>query len=130
MPVIAAYIASGLLACLAVFQIALIAGAPLGRFAWGGHNDVLPRQQRINSGGSVILYALFGIIILDTVSQVSLLPNLVATIATYVLTAFFFVGFVLNALSRSPSERALMAPLNLVLAALCLFVAVTGHLVH
>ena len=48
MPVVqvAAIAACILMAALAVFQAALIAGAPLGRFAWGGQHDVLPAKLR------------------------------------------------------------------------------------
>ena len=38
-----------ILAALAVFQLALAAGAPLGRFAWGGSHEVLPPRLRVGS---------------------------------------------------------------------------------
>ena len=53
--VFAAVVASVLLAGLAVFQVALIAGAPLARFAWGGQHRVLPTRLRIGSAVSVAL---------------------------------------------------------------------------
>jgi hypothetical protein len=130
MPVILAFVACGILALLALFQLALIAGAPFGDFAWGGHNEVLPARGRVNSAVAIVVYALFALIILNAVGRVDVLSTLVGTIATYVVAAFFFVNFVVSAVSPSPKERALMSPVNLLLAALCLFVAVTGHLAH
>ena len=49
----AAVVALALLAALAVFQGLLVAGLPLGRFAWGGQHEVLPaeppdRQRRVD----------------------------------------------------------------------------------
>lgn len=128
MPVIFAFIACGILALLAVFHLALVVGAPLGEFAWGGHSRVLTARGRGMSGFAIILCVLFALIILNAVGEVDVLSTLVGTIAAYALTAFFFVNFIVSAISPSPRERAVMSPVSLVLAALCLFVAVTGHL--
>lgn len=57
---VAAVVASVLLAALAAFQVALAAGAPLGRLAWGGRHRVLPTGLRIASGVSVVVYAGIG----------------------------------------------------------------------
>ena len=61
----AAVVALVLLAALAVFQGLLVAGLPLGRFAWGGQNEVLPASLRIGSGVSIALYAFFAVLILQ-----------------------------------------------------------------
>jgi hypothetical protein len=128
MPVILAFVACGILVLLALFQVALIAGAPLGEFAWGGHNEVLPTRGRVNSAVAIVVYALFALIILNAVGRLNVLTTLPGTIATYVVAALFFANFVVSAVSPSPRERAVMTPVSLLLAALCLFVAVTGHL--
>lgn len=127
MPVILAYVACAVLAALAVLQLALIAGAPLGRFAWGGQEHVLPRRRRVGSAVSIVLYAIFVLVILQSVGLITLLPALIAQIATWVVAAIFFASFVMNGISRSPSERAVMAPVSLALAAICVFLAVAGH---
>ena len=44
-----------ILALLAVFQLALVLGAPLGRFAWGGTHRVLPARLRIGSAVSIVI---------------------------------------------------------------------------
>jgi hypothetical protein len=120
---LAAVAASIVLLALAVFQVALIAGAPIGRFAWGGQHDVLPSKLRIGSAVSIVLYALFAIVLLDRADVIEVLPDVVSTVGTWVLVGYFALGIVLNGISRSKPERNLMAPVSLVLAVLSLLVA-------
>lgn len=108
---------------LAVFQVALAAGRPWGRFAWGGQHDVLPPRLRTGSAVSVVLYAVFAVVILQAAGLVEVLPAAVADVGIWVLTGYFALGVVLNGISRSRPERFVMTPLVLVLAACCLVVA-------
>ena len=64
-----------LLVVLAVFQIALAAGAPLGRLAWGGQHRVLPTRNRIASRWSVAVYALIALVALDRSDLVDVVPG-------------------------------------------------------
>ncbi|MCZ2814415.1 hypothetical protein O2W15_23535 [Modestobacter sp. VKM Ac-2979] len=111
------------LGCLAAFQVSLIAGAPLGRFAWGGQHVVLPAALRIGSAVSLVLYALFAALILQVAGALDVLPRGVADVAIWVLTAYFAVGVLMNAASRSRRERLVMTPVALVLAVVCLVLA-------
>jgi hypothetical protein len=119
----AAATGAALLGLLAVFQLLLIAGLPLGRFAWGGQNAVLPTNLRIGSAVSIVLYAIFAVLILQAADAVAVLPAGLAGVAIWVLTAYFAVGVAMNAVSRSRQERAVMTPVSLVLAAACLVLA-------
>ncbi|WP_026548738.1 hypothetical protein [Arthrobacter sp. Br18] len=119
----AAVAACVVLALLAVFQVLLIAGARLGRFAWGGQHDVLPRRLRVGSAVSIILYGVFALIILDSAGIISLVPDSVSTPGIWILTGYFLLGVVLNGISRSRYERYTMTPVALVLALLCLGIA-------
>lgn len=110
-----AVIAVVILALLALFQLALAAGAPLGRFAWGGQHRVLPRNLRIGSAVSILIYALIAAILLGLVPF--------ADIAVWVVFAYFVLGIVMNAISRSRPERFVMTPVVAVLAVLSLLVA-------
>src|SRR5215208_5392906 len=101
----AAVVALVLLAALAVFQGFLVAGAPLGRFAWGGQNEVLPTNLRIGSVVSIALYAAFAILILQVAGSLSLLPDGFVGVAIWVLTGYFVLGIAMNAISRSRPER-------------------------
>ncbi|TAP42033.1 hypothetical protein EYS21_17195 [Arthrobacter sp. S39] len=118
---VAAIAASALLAALAVFQAALIAGAPLGRFAWGGQHDVLPAKLRIGSATSIALYVLIAYVAL---AKAGVAPPLVSEgftdVACWVLTGYFALGIVLNGISRSKPERLVMTPTVAVLTALYL----------
>ncbi|TFC80303.1 hypothetical protein E3O45_02495 [Cryobacterium sp. TMS1-20-1] len=42
-----------ILVFLAIFQLLLIAGLPLGRFAWAGRHEVLPTHLRIGTPDEV-----------------------------------------------------------------------------
>lgn len=125
MTIAAAVLACLILAALAVFQALLIAGRPIGRFAWGGQHDVLPRNLRIGSAISILLYAVFAIIILERAGISDMLPEVVAEVGIWLLTAYFALGIVMNGISRSKPERNLMTPVCIVLALLCLVLALS-----
>lgn len=113
------------LAGLAVFQGALIAGAPLGRMAWGGQHAVLPARLRAGSALSVALYAVFGYVALAKAGLVApFVSESVSSILMWVLTAYFALGVVMNGISRSKPERLIMTPTALVLTVLYLIVAI------
>jgi hypothetical protein len=120
---IAAWLACALLAALAMFQAALVGGAPLGHFAWGGQNRVLPRNLRIGSIIAIVLYAGFAAIILQRAGIVSWLPAPVADIGIWVVLGYSVLGIPLNAISRSVPERYTMTPVVTVLVLLVLTVA-------
>jgi hypothetical protein len=114
-----------LLAALAAFQASLIAGAPLGEYAWGGQNRVLPRRLRIGSAVSIVLYALFAVVALAKADILRLLPGTpVIDVAMWVIAGYLVLGIPLNAISRSRKERLVMTPTVLVLAVLAIALAI------
>jgi hypothetical protein len=125
MATVAAIAASVILLALAVLQVAVAAGAPLGRFVWGGQHQLLPRRLRIASVVSVFLYAVFVLVLLDRASIITVLPDVVAFVAAWVLFGYFVLGIGLNAISRSRAERFTMAPVCLILAVLTIVVALS-----
>lgn len=113
-----------LIAGLGLFQIALAAGAPLGRFAWGGGHERLPANLRAGSAVSVAIYAVIVIIVLERAGLASVLPYpQIAAIGIWVIVAWLALGVVMNAISRSRPERYTMTPVALVLCLLALGVA-------
>ncbi|HET6671863.1 MAG TPA: hypothetical protein VFG92_00670 [Agromyces sp.] len=112
-----------ILAILAVFQLALIFGAPIGQFAWGGQHRVLPMKLRIGSAVSIVIYAIIALLALDRAGLVDVVPEVVSTVAMWVVFAYFVLGIGMNAISRSKPERYVMTPLSAVLAVLSLLVA-------
>ena len=68
-----------ILAALAVFQLALALGAPLGRFAWGGQHRVLPTGLRVGSLVSIVVYAVIVVLALDKVGLIDVVPDAALT---------------------------------------------------
>lgn len=121
---IAAILACIILTGLAVFQVALILGAPIGRFSWGGNHTILPRNLRIASVTSIMLYLLFAVFALNKTGVLTLIANQsTVTIGMWIFTAYFFLGIFMNAISRSKPERNLMTPVAAALAVLFLIIA-------
>jgi hypothetical protein len=127
MPIIAALIACAILLGLAILQGALAAGAPLGRYAWGGQYDVLPAHLKTNARIIIPVYAVFALVLLQGVDVVTLFSGIAAQVAVWALTVYFFVTFVMAAASRSRHEQILMCVASVILAALSLFIAIAGH---
>jgi hypothetical protein len=112
-----------ILAVLAVFQLALVFGAPLGHFAWGGRHRVLPSRLRIGSLVSIVIYAVIAMLALDRAGVIDVVTDTVSTVGMWIAFAYFVVGIPLNAISRSKPERYTMTPVVAVLAILSLLVA-------
>lgn len=117
----AGVVAAVLLAVVALFQISLALGAPLGGAAWGGqHAGVLPGRLRLASGvAAVVLYPLIVVFVLTSAGMITAdwLP-FIGPVAMWVLTGFFAVGAVANFVSRSPIER-IWGPVSLGIAGCC-----------
>jgi hypothetical protein len=119
----AAIAAIVMLTGLGVFQLSLAAGAPLGRLAWGGKHRTLPTGLRIASAASIALYAGFGAVIADAAGVVDVFGGTWPRTAVAVLTGYFALGVVVNAISRSRPERIVMTPVAAALALLFFTVA-------
>ena len=122
--IIAAYIALVVLTLLAVFQIALIFGAPIGRFAWGGQHRVLPLNLRLGSLLSLVLYDTFGLFLMSKAGIWELIQDeQMLQIGLWVFTVYFALGVIMNGISRSKPERYVMTPVAAVLFICFLIVA-------
>jgi hypothetical protein len=115
--------ACAVLGLLAAFQVALVLGAPIGRFAWGGKNDVLPSRLRVGSVISIALYAVFALVLLDRAGLVDVMPDGVSKVGAWVLAGYSLIGIGMNAISRSKPERFTMAPVSAVLCIASVIVA-------
>lgn len=95
-----------LLAVQAAFQTCLAAGAPWGRFAYGGaHPRRLPENLRRVSGVAAPVYACSALAVATGVGS-----PLLRRAGLSGLAAFMAVGTVLNGISRSPGERLVWTP--------------------
>jgi hypothetical protein len=122
----AAHVATIGFAGMIVFEAALAAGARLGDAAWGGAHAQLTTGQRVGSAVSVLFYAAAMIIVRRRAAgRVERRYRW----GTWGLAVIFALAALMNLASGSPWENYLMAPVALVLAALCVIVArtPTGH---
>ncbi len=105
---------------IAFFQIALIAGAPLGRYAQGGqHDGALPLSGRIIAAVSIPVVLFQGIAILSAAG----FPGLGWPAWTgWAAFGVQVVSTVLNWITPSKPERALWGPVMLVMSAMALVV--------
>lgn len=111
--------ATGMLA-IAFFQVALIFGAPLGRYTQGGqHEGALPLSGRVIALVSTPIVLFQGLAILSAAG----FPGLGWPVWTgWVAFAVTVVSTVLNWITPSKPERVVWGPIMLVLSAMALVV--------
>jgi hypothetical protein len=121
---IAAIVVAAGLVAVATFQALLAAGAPLGRAAWGGVHERLPSRLRIASLVSAVVLSGAAVIVMAAAGVLSFpLGDLVLGWGPWVLAALLALSALGNLASRSRPERTIMGPLSLLLAFLCVVVA-------
>ncbi|MBN8233982.1 hypothetical protein JF544_01940 [Halobacillus kuroshimensis] len=119
-----AAITSVVLFCfVAVFQLLLASGLPLGEAAMGGSHRVLPANLRVASALNALLLVFMAGIVLQHAFQFSdLLRFLPTTILMWVIIIFMGINTLMNLISRSKKERLIMTPISGLLFILCLWV--------
>lgn len=123
----AAVLAALLLGAIALYQLLLAAGAPLGRAAWGGAHRVLPARLRLGSVAAAATLVVAGWIVLARAGLAAPGPApLSVRAATWVSAAFFAVTAVGNAASESRAERLVMTPAAGMVAVVFAVVALFG----
>lgn len=121
----AVWVAASLFAALALFQVALAAGAPLGAFAWGGrHRRLPPRLRRASAGSAVVLGAGLAVV-LESLGVFTFLGLAAVEIALWVLALVFGLSALANSASESAPERRTGTPVAFVLCIAC-FLVVLG----
>lgn len=123
-----AAIAAGLLALVAIFQLALAFGAPLGDMAWGGqHPGVLPARLRVASAvAGAVVYPLVILVVLAAGGFIddTWLP-IDPTVAMWGLSVLLTLGALANFASRSRRERP-WGIVALAIAVSCVILALGG----
>ena len=115
-----------LLLAVAVMEILLIFGLPLGEFTMGGRYKVLPPMYRMFAASSVILQLFGAAMILQGGGLMNMwFAGKAVKIICFVFAGFFAVNTVMNIISPSKKEKYVMTPLAAVEA--CCF-AVTAFL--
>lgn len=109
---------------LAIFQMLLAAGLPLGGAAFGGAHTVLPAKLRVASAFSSLVLLLAACVVLARGGLFgSMKESVILRVAAWFFVAVFGLSAMANIASRSRWERYLMAPIGLVLAASCTILA-------
>ena len=111
-----------LLLIVAVMEILLIAGLPLGEFTMGGRYKVLPPALRIAAASSILLQIFGVLMLLQGGGYMNMWFGESPTrIICYVFGGFFAVNTIMNLISPSKKEKFVMTPLA-ALEAVCFFV--------
>ncbi|MEL0626346.1 hypothetical protein V6245_05230 [Salinibacterium amurskyense] len=120
---IGATIAAVLFTLVALFQLAVMLGAPLGELTQGGANKgTLPTQGRIFAGVSAALVLVMAAAMLARTERGPLrfAPRRLIAALAWITTAYAGVGVILNLITPSVVERAVWAPVTAVMFAACL----------
>jgi hypothetical protein len=109
----------------ALFQLALVLGAPMGEYAFGGQTPKLPHQYRFSSAVSfLVMLAISGHYIAQLGWLAPLLePNLNAII-NWVLVGFFTLSAVVNNLTKSEKEKRLWGGVTIAMLLSSIIVAI------
>ena len=108
------------------FQIALAAGAPWGAFAMGGaFPGQFPPELRVAAVVQAVILAGLALVVLARAGVV--LPRLSRTSRwlIWVVVAFSALSLVLNLITPSAGERAIWAPVALVMLVCSVIVAIS-----
>ncbi len=124
---IAAIIAVVIFTVVSIIQLSLALGAPWGEVAWGGkYEGKLPKNLRIGSLITIIIFIFVSIVVLDRSEIFSLFSfSDVGGIIVFVFAIFLALNTLGNIASRSKWEKMIMTPLSLT-ACICLFIVALG----
>ena len=115
-----------LLLAVAIMEVLLIIGLPLGEFTMGGSHKVLPPMYRIFAASSIILQLFGAAMLLQGGGLMNMwFAGRVIKIICFVFAGFFAVNTIMNIISPSKKEKYVMTPLAAIEA--CCF-AVTAFL--
>jgi hypothetical protein len=110
-----------------IFQLALVLGAPWGKFTLGGRwQDRLPPKIRLIPVASLILLGFFCLVILARVKLVLPALHELSQSFTWLVVFYCAFGSLANAMTPSKAERELWLPVVLLMFVLSLVVATAG----
>lgn len=115
------------------FQVALVVGAPWGRYTQGGLNEgSLPTGARVVAAASAFLIGCMLVTVLAAVGRGPMrsAPMRSRLWAMRATTAYAGVAVVANLATRSSAERAVWAPVSVVLLYLCVRVLQGMRVAH
>jgi hypothetical protein len=112
---------------VALFQLALALGAPWGEYTMGGrYPGKLPPKMRTTAFIQIIIIFVFACIVLIKSGLIFSQFYFIGRIAIWFVVAFFVLGSVLNLLTPSKGERMIWGPVNILLLATSIYVALNS----
>lgn len=110
---------------IAVFQLLLSLGYPLGEFAMGGYFKVLPKKLRMISAINAIILLLMAFVFLVDSKVIIAYTFLPTNLLVWAITIFLGVNSIANLMSQSKKERLVMTPLSTITFLLCLVISLS-----
>ena len=124
LPDIAARVALPVLGGMALFQLMLALGAPIGHLAWGGAHRRLPSRLRGGSAAASLLFVAAGVAVLAARGWISWASSTsTAQTVLWVLVLVFGLSALANSASSRRGERWLGIPVTTVLVLCCAVLA-------
>lgn len=124
---IAATVFLGLCALAVLFQLALALGAPWGEYTMGGRfPGRLPPKMRIAALLQIILLLVLAIIVLIKSGGAFSQFYSIGKTGIWFVVAFFVLGSLVNLFTPSKGERAIWAPVNILLLITSLIVGLSS----
>lgn len=115
-----------LLLLVAVMEVLLICGVPLGEFTMGGKHKVLPLPYRGLAAWSIVLQLFAAAMILQGGGHMNMwFSHNITKIICFCFAGFFVLNTFLNLISSSKKEKIVMTPLAAI-EAVCFFVTAFG----
>ena len=115
-----------LLLIVAIMEVLLVCGLPLGEFTMGGRYKVLPPALRVAAASSIVIQLFGAAMILQGGGIMSMwFANNVTKIICFVFAGFFAVNTLMNLISPSKKEKYVMTPLAAV-EAVCFAITAFG----
>ena len=121
--------AATLMGGLAAFELALAAGVPWGHAAFGGADAVLTPPFRVAAGISTVVWAGAALVVLRRAGHAvwAPLPSRALPVVVWVLAGYTALGTLVNVISPSAIERAIMVPVAASISILCFVVAIASR---
>jgi hypothetical protein len=110
---------------IAVFQVMLSLGFPLGEMALGGYYKVLPRRLRFLSAVNAMMLLVMAIVFLQHSEVITKFDFLPTDLLVWVITIFLAINTLANFLSRSKKERLIMTPISGIVCVLCFIITIS-----
>jgi len=111
---------------VALFQLAIVLGAPVGEYAYGGkYQGVLPKKFRLVSVVSLLLMlAITGHYLAQIGFFTPLFGGQFNTLANWSLVGFFAIAALMNNITRSEKEKRVFGSITIAMLLSAILVAI------